>query len=327
MLNSNSRLYGPIKLIFFVKFRDVDYDVKMNLLQFLAPGDTIPRTDREQKLILEKVEKLKENVFIVMDGFDEATIGKSFNRNVYGIEAHDKAEVFIASLIRGYLLPHAKKIITSRPRQLSRLLEDFSSYFIVNIHGLNSNGQEQICKDICGKDFILMENILKFIKAHPDLKSFCYVPINAILAMKVLFETKTSEWSNLSSLTAIVVTALNVWFLQDGKVLFQAKELARLASIGIEENRYYFESDDLKDAGINFQNLTTFLICYSNFQLLEGTETISYFAHLVWQEFFVAVMLRLYTNKQDFEKAVLKLDSDKYEVVARFLFGFAMIAQ
>ena len=43
--------------------------------------------------------------------------------------------------------------------------------------------------------------------------------------------------------------------------------------------------------------------------------------HLIWQEFFVAIKLRLYTRKENFKKIVSELDSDKYEVVTKFLFG------
>ena len=140
--------------------------------------------------------------------------------------------------------------------------------------------------------------------------------------MRILKKTKTRKWNNFTSLTAIVVTALNVWFLKKFvKSPFQSEKIACLAYTGFMEDRYYFEMDDLIEAEINLQNWSTFFMSYSKFRLLDGTETTSYFAHLIWQEFFVAVKLRLYTNIRDFKQLLSKLDSDKYEVVTRMLFG------
>ena len=42
-----------------------------------------------------------------------------------------KPEIIIKNLIEGNILPKSKLIITSRPRQLTRLSDDYSSYFIV----------------------------------------------------------------------------------------------------------------------------------------------------------------------------------------------------
>ena len=50
-------------------------------------------------------------------------------------------------------------------------------------------------------------------------------------------------------------------------------------------------------------------------------KAVMYFAHLMWQEFFVAVKLRLYSSKEEFQAIVPQLESDKFDMVARFLFG------
>ena len=322
MLDSENPLFGA-EVVIYVKLRNINYKKEMNFLQFFTNGNRVDDeySDCEQKIIIKKLFELGEKVFIVMDGFDEAVIKNTTCHSACRMEEKERPEVLILSLINGDFLPQSKKIITSRPRQLTRLPDNFHSYFIVNILGLDDNGQAQICSNLCKNDSKQRDKILHFINSHPDLKSFCYVPINAILTMRILFETAASDWSNLNSLTAIIVTALNVWFLNDGKVIFQAKEIALLAYTGFIENRYYFELDDFEKAGVNFQNSTTFLTSYSKYRLLEGTETISYFAHLMWQEFFVALKLRLYTSTDTFKQVLSKLSSDKYEVVTRFLFG------
>ena len=41
----------------------------------------------------------------------------------------------------------------------------------------------------------------------------------------------------------------------------------------------------------------------------------------MWQEFFVAVMMRLYMSEEEFKFILPELENDKYEVISRFLFG------
>ena len=325
MLDLNEPLFGA-EIVFYIKFRDVNYSKDITLLQYLTSGCPILQNynSEEQEKILKMIQEQEENVYIVMDGFDEAGITEISNQTFYSIDEKEKAEVIIANLIRGDLLRGSKKIITSRPRQLIPLSEECEFYFIADILGINSAGLKQICSNLCGEDANLQKEILKFINSNSDLKSFCSVPINAILTVRTL--RATSEWNNFTSLTTIIVTALDVWFLTKlGKIPFQCRKISILAYSGFLEGRFYFSSNDLEEVGINFQNLTTFLSTHSKFQLLEGTEVISYFAHLMWQEFFVALKLWLYSTADEFKRVCLKLSSEKFEVVTRFLFGLCNV--
>ena len=322
MLDPDKRLFGA-EIVFYVRFREVNYKKDMDLLQFLTTGSQIYHnlSVEERRKILNHIKSSEESVYIVLDGFDEAAISETTNQAVCGLDEQEKAETLIVNLIRGDLLPHSKKIITSRPRQLSRLPQDYHNYFIVTIIGLDYDSQVQICQDLCGKDNERKTMILEYISRHPNLRSFCYVPINAILIMRIFFDMEMKKWKYLNTLTDVITRALNVWFLKNGKIQFQAKEIATLAYSGFVEDRYHFEANDLKSAGVNLQTIGLFLTSYSKFELLEGTDVVSYFAHLIWQEVFVALKLRLYSSIDELELVFPKLDSDKYEVVTRFLFG------
>jgi len=103
-------------------------------------------------------------------------------------------------------------------------------------------------------------------------------------------------------------------------VKFQIKEIFIVAFEGFLSNRYYFREHHLSSTKINFENTTTFLINNIKFVLMKG-KAVTYFAHLMWQEFFVAIKLRLFTSKQELENILPKLKSDKFEMVTRFLFG------
>ena len=323
MLDPEIHLYKA-EVVFFLRFREVNYEKETDLLQFLTSGSSFTKhyNEEQRKKILEKLDKC-ENLYIVMDGLDEAIISSNANFPTCDIDSQETAEVFIRNLLHGNILSRSKKIVTSRPRQLTSLTEDCKSNFVVNIKGLYDEGQEQICRNLCGDDAVRHNLIIGHINSRPDLKSYCHVPINCILIMLSFSEMNETEWKNIVSLTSILVTALDEWFLKKLKGNFQIQEISKLAYKGFVKNRYYFEEWDLKKAGVNFDNATTFLTNNFKFKLLNGCEIVSYFAHLMWQELFVAVKIRFYISKNDFENLISSSDlsSGKFEVVTRFLFG------
>ena len=319
MLDSNVRLYQA-EFVFFIRFRDLDYKRNYDLLEFLtnsAPFISSISSDYRRKIIQHL--KASDNVYIVMDGLDEADIDLKINYPNIDAASHTTAAAFINHLLSGRLLGKAKKLVTSRPRQLMHLPDDYSSNLYLNLLGLNDEGRLQICSDLCRDDPDKRDRILSRINSRPDLKSLCYVPITCIMVM-VSFCSTDSLKRNVDTLTAILVYALENWFLKKLEGKFQIKKIAVLAYKGFLENRFYFHEHHLRNEDINFQNTTAFLFNNIKFELLQG-KAVTYFAHLMWQEFFVAVKLRLYSSKEEFLKIVPALESDKFEMVARFLFG------
>ena len=319
MLDSKVPLYNA-ELVFFVRFRDIDYESTTNLLQFLSNSAPFVSniSDDGRNRIIHHLEANK-NVFLVLDGFDEATFELKKNYSICDATSNTTAAVFIHNLLSGRILPNSKKIVTSRPRQLAHLSDKFSSYLYLNLLGLSHNSQCQICADLCGNDPDRQQRILEDINSRPDLKSLCYVPVNCIMVMMSLFSSSSAR-KNIDTLSAILISALQEWFLKKFEGEFQTKEISLLAYNGFLNGQLTFKEFDLKKAKINFENTTTFLTNNIKFQLLQG-KAVTYFAHLIWQEFFVAVKLRLYTNSKEFSSILPNLDGDKYEVVTRFLYG------
>ena len=318
MLKTEDPLYNA-EIVFFIRLRDMKSDKKLHLINFLTSG-TLDFDSAKSEVILKYLAEKK--VIIVLDGLDEANINDK-NKQPESTKLYEKMEVLLTNIIRGNILPQSRKIITSRPRQLARLPEDYHSYFAVNILGLNDEGQKQICTDIC-QNKSQSDKILGFINERPDLKSYCYVPINAILAMSCFNTIDSKEWDTLDSLTIILATTLNRWFLQKLKGNFQYNEIACLAYDFFVKDQYSFTASDLNNYKINYSNTSTFLTNKIRFELLNCDE-VSYFAHLMWQEFFVALYLRLHWSKKLFKKIASKLDTDKFEIVTRFLFGLCNI--
>ena len=319
MLEPNDPLYQA-EFVFFIRFRDLDYKQNYDLLEFLTNSASfISSISSEDRTKIIQHLKASGNVCIVMDGLDEAAIDLKMNYSSINAASYATAAAFIHHLLSGRLLPRAKKLVTSRPRQFIQLLDDddYSSNLYLNLLGLNDEARSQICSDLCRDDSAKRDRILSRINSRPDLKSLCYVPITCILVMVSFYST---DLRNLDTLTAILVYAVENWFLKKLEGKFQIKKIAVLAYKGFLENRFCFREHHLRIENINFENTTAFLFNNIKFELLQGKAK-TYFAHLMWQEFFVAVKLRLYSNKEEFRENVRDLKSDKFEMVARFLFG------
>ena len=337
--DSNSSLFRVSKpdLIFFVRFRDVDYTSKIDLLQFLSPFITDISNNIDRKNVLKKLEN-SDGVYIIMDGLDEAAIDPNMNKpECFNIDSVTTAEIFIQNLIAGNILPRSKKLVTSRPRQFAQLPKEFKPNVMFNIQGLSEAALVQICENICDKNVTRRDEILGYLESHPDLKSYCYTPVICIMVMESLdkryqakksnedqpSEIDPSDETSIDTLSAIFVFVLTGWLIEklerfNLKHKFQIKEISKLAYEGFLVGQFYFEEFDLEEAGVDFQNSTTFL--NTRIPILKGTK-VTYFSHLMWQEFFVAVMMRLYMSEEEFKLILSKLENDKYEVISRFLFG------
>ena len=321
MLDPSVKLYET-EFIFYIRFRDLNYDDKMDFLEFLTMRDPFfsSMATEDKNKILEHLQKCS-SVSIVMDGLDEANIKSKISVSKCNILKKATAVTFMKSLFSGDLFPLARKIITSRPRQLAELSNNIlpQSYFVVNLLGLNDEGQRKICSSICRNDPSKQDKILEYLNNHPDLKSYCYVPINAIVAMRILKESTEDKWKKLDSLTSIVVTALNTWFLHRLEH-FQAKEIAEMAYEAFRNDRFYFKKGHFTVMGVDFKNLMTFMTNVK-FSIFDGKEIYCYFVHLMWQELFVAFKLILFTNEERLNTIIPDLNVVKYKMVLKFLFG------
>ena len=321
-------LFNP-EIAFFIRFSEINYEEKTDFLQFLAPHTTHDLTAQDKKQILTKLKK-NCNIYIVMDGLDEANL--KFNQaSSCNLDSKSTAEVFIQNLLLGNILPESKKIITSRTYQIAKMPIDIRPKFLFNMKGFDEAALKDICKNVCGKDTVNSERILDHLKHHPDLKNYCHTPLICIMVMESLYNTYalkgndsdppnnvgSFESKNVRTLTAIFVFALKKWLVEKIKRTgkFQSKQISEVAFAGMKNDQFFFREFDLKRAKVNFETSNAFLNTF-----LKGKKKM-YFIHLMWQEFFAAVNLRLYTSKKNFISMLDSLNSEKYEVVTRFLFG------
>ena len=327
-----SKLYNP-DIVFFIQFRAVNYKRKSDLLVFLAPFvETSFPCQSERREILKQIHKLK-NVYIIMDGFDEALINSAMNQpRTFDICAENNAAGFVQNLIEGNILPLSKKMITSRPRAIAQLPEDFQPKVLFTIQGLDEAGLKQICFNICSQNNARCNKILNYLNNHPDFKSFSHTPVLCIMVMEDLAWTISRMEDNLldnlqennhHTITSMFVSIFKRWLKEKQRTRFPLKNIAAFAFKKFRNGEFYFRDYELRRAAVDDQNTSTFFNIF-----LKGAKML-YFVHLMWQEFLVAVHLRLFTTKEEFtsvpndqqRKIVTELKSKKYEVVAAFLFG------
>ena len=321
-----------IDSIFYFQFRDINYDDKTNLLKFLSPTlSTDWMTDKERRnAVLKQIQDSKK-VIIIMDGLDETKI--DFTRNHYKVSINDEttAEVFIMNILQGSILENAKKLVFSRPRQMLELLDEYRPLFCVNILGLDKESQMQICEDVCGEN---KDQVYNFVKKHPEILSFSYIPINCILSCYTINKILLQEEGNVpQSMTGILTFVLGLFVNSPNHHgEFKVRNISELAWNGFKVKKINFQNKDLTDSKLtdnDISNLFVFVARKQKLQLFGGNPQLtSYFSHLILQEFLVAVHLLLFSSLDEFKNLIFNssnldcnLFHSRFEMVTKFLFG------
>ena len=337
-ITGKERLYN-VDYIFFVTLRDFSDQRKMNFLEFLI-GKEIYKSSKwmqernRRNAVLKKLSE-SASVCILLDGLDETDIQlnkeTTFNINIY---EEQLPQQFILSLLNGKCFSKAKKIVTSRPRQMIDLPPSIRPKFLINILGIDKKGQRQICKNICGGS---TDQIFNNIQNEPDLSAFCYTPINCILVCHCLYRYsiagKKQNRRYPTNITDVLVSTIVLFFdTEHARKTLNLKNLSKLAWNGIKEKKLYFDDDDLKRAGLARTDDNTFIVTlrgedesYPLVALRKVQKNYSYFSHRILQEFLGAIHLTFFDDREEekllFATGLLNLKSNHLELVSKFLYG------
>ena len=317
-----------IDFLFYVSLKKVDYEEKMSVLQFLLTNlDSCWEHDStSDKEILKRLEE-SDNVMIIFDGLDEATIELEKQCSNADIYFEKKPEILLKNILNGNILRKAKKLKTSRPRQMLELHEEYRPHCIVDVLGINLEAQRQISKDICGDD---SEKVLGELFNHPELLALCYVPIMCIFTVYWLHQKQLhpNETIAFPSVTNIILNMLET-FVKYGIAKckeFELEKLSKLAWEGLRRKKYEFNEKEIKNFKLNKESLDTLLTTGTKTKTqlrLLNVEKITYFSHLILQEFFSAVYLILFLSFNEFKSVLSGNDKQlgNLDVVKNFIFG------
>ena len=321
--------------IFYVKLRDLSDNKKLTLFDFLFNNITsvLMKEIKRPEDFLQHL-SVSNSVVIILDGFDEIDITQLGSYSDIKFNAEELPLHFTLSLINGEILPKAKKIITSRPGQLLDLPSKLKPIFLVSILGIDIQGQKQICSDICN-DY--KKKVWNHVQSQPELNSYCYVPVLAILIFYTINQMLKFNKSNQQTLTNITQVLTNYLCLfidtEQVRTPINLKSLSRLAYEGIIKRRFYFSDEDFQNAELQETDINAFLTTIHAEDETNPltiykkiTKKLSYFSHLIWQEFFAAICMIFYLDSKEFIKICfdpnqIELSSSEFEVVTKFLFG------
>ena len=353
----NERLYD-LDLIFYLDCQSIDYKKDKNLLEFLTDDllihETYSNCSVELKEVLEMLDK-SDKVGIILDNVNQEMIMKRGQIFVLGSSfflgnsvpdtkfVHEvaNAETFIYNLLNGNFLRQAKKLITTRLQNFRCLHDTYMPKFIVEVLGLNDEGQKHICHYLCEQEETRVTKVSLYFNDHPDLKRYCFDPVIYILMVYCICEQDNGHGViALDSLTKMFLTTLEVLIKnsQLSSQNFQIEELCALAYSSRNKpglNLVVFNQSDLEKEKIKNKTARMYLtFCLSkniNLKLWKNTNNnLAYFSHPALREFFIALHMILFADCKVFDDSLSVLDGaleanspdcDYCKMIAKFLFG------
>ena len=319
------------KIAFYFKFRwfSANDMNELTLKTFLCYGTELAKEKFEK--IYEEITKHPEKAILIFDGLDE--FNSDFdclndlpspndpNSLMSGISLFSK-------LISGRLLPQATVLVTSRPTA-HKFYSKFNFDRTVGIIGFTKARIEEYVTKFCQskKRDDLKPKIWNHIESSSDLLNSCYIPVNCLIVVTILFErvqaNPTNEIESLpTTLTELYQAAVS--YLDEnhfrnvgGQSSQEAiKKLQSLAFKGIGPMQLIFDSksfdEQMKQSGL--------LNSLSN--PLSQAQTQFCFIHLTIQEFLAAKHVIEMFSPEEIKKFIFShIKSSKWHLVLQFIAG------
>ena len=250
--NKASDNQNAFSYVFFLPCRHINYDTTVNILQLLATS--LPhRWILDEKKCDDVLKNLDESkkVFIIIDDLDFAKENFKSNtlhslKTLSSLHGKSTAEIFIKNMLSGNIFSKARILVTCRPHTFHQLEQELNNFTAVEILGLSSDAQNQLCQQICHEN---SSKVIDFIRCHPFLHTFCFNPEYCAMVMHVanLLSSK-KDFFYAVPVTRVVIAAY--FMLLHSKNLqlpeHAVKELAASAWLQIEKKVLKdFEDGDL----------------------------------------------------------------------------------
>nr|XP_026691432.1 uncharacterized protein LOC104265947 isoform X2 [Ciona intestinalis] len=323
----DDRLSVPCEFIFYLRFSEIDFTSKKSLVKILLLHSGCEWSDfKEHENVIYQKLKTSSGVVIVMDGLDESNTDR-FSRDTRRCDPTDAEDVAsqLKNLMSGASLPKARIVVTSRPREYQAMHYTCRPPTLYRVLGLDKAAQAGIGEQICGDMWPMVRD---YIEKNPQIRVICYVPVMCILVFHVLVWKFSDPRSagNFNTMTSVLEFAIG-WYIRSPHVngTVDLRKLSLLAWNGFLERKIIFTEQDLRNAGIVERCAESFICTTSN-----GTQSNlrvihcdkkSFFAHLVWQEFFTALHAIFELSVREFEGYICKIQHRRWQVVTRCMFG------
>ncbi|XP_067042454.1 NACHT, LRR and PYD domains-containing protein 12-like [Acropora muricata] len=343
---SGEALNADFNVVFLVKFRRFNGDVKLTLRELLAGAETVQRLDDS---VWEFVQNKSTKVLLVFDGVDEYSRKEEISTKDYKNDVTEKMPVSVLykKLAAGELLRGASILTTTRPTAVKYVANvDFQR--TVEIRGFTSENVEEYVEKFTQRYPGAKEKIWGHIKSNMNLFSLSYIPVNCFLICHCLLQSILCESPQLPTrMTDIYQMTVKMFlfnhmhnregfpreeleklksthmyepfknFPEDLKKIFNS--LGKIAYKGIEEGRLLFESSEisgLEDCGL-LHKLPDLKPKWN-----DPRKSQFCFIHLTVQEFFAAKHLVNTKTKRKIKTFVCNhIKHGTWQVVLQFVAG------
>uniref|UniRef100_A0A8C4PVU3 NACHT domain-containing protein n=1 Tax=Eptatretus burgeri TaxID=7764 RepID=A0A8C4PVU3_EPTBU len=329
--------------LFVISFRDVNLSVNKktsawNLLSnFCSPKASTSRQ------VSEAVCRAGEKVLLLFDGFDEYVKSQELKAGAPGFNSLDekaKLPLVLHNLLKGRILPAARRLITSRPAHIS-FLPDLPGTSYVEVLGFGEEEIERFFNQNF-RDSLQAERALRHVRLHQNLYRMCSLPICCQIISECLNRPSISEQNDTPiTLTQIYFSyveklfkhfetrtrtpntrSFNTCLQQQRRTL---EKFARLARDGLKSpllNVFYMK--DLEQHEITKEEVNAGCVVYSQTHCDSCLPCTFSFSHLSILEFFAALAV-LMAGEQDYLNEVVQQPSGELlsrdEALLTFLCG------
>ncbi|XP_067039498.1 nucleotide-binding oligomerization domain-containing protein 1-like [Acropora muricata] len=345
---SGQAFNADFNVVFLVKFRRFNADVKLTLRELLAAAETVQRLDDS---VWEFVQNKSTKVLLIFDGLDEYSRKEEINTQEdykNGVEEKMPVSVLYTKLAAEELLRGASILTTTRPTAV-KYVAHVKFQRTVEIRGFTSENVEEYVEKFTRGYPGAKEKILGHIKSNINLFSLSYIPVNCFLICHCLLQSILCESSRLPTrMTDIYQMTLRMFLFNHmhNKEGFPREELEKLKSThmyepfenfpqelqkilnslgeiafkGIEEERLLFESSEV--SGLEDCGLLHKLPDQKPKAWNDPRKSQFCFIHLTVQEFFAAKHLVNTETKEEIERFVCNhINDGTWQVVVQFVAG------
>ena len=345
---SGEAFNADFNVVFLVKFRRFNGDVKLTLRELLASAETVQRLDDS---VWEFVQNHSTKVLLIFDGLDEYSRKDEINtQEDYKNDVEEKIPVSVLykKLVAGELLRGASILATTRPTAVKYVAHvDFQR--TVEIRGFTSENVEEYVEKFTRAYPGAKEKIWGHIKSNMNLFSLSYIPVNCFLICHCLLQSILCESSQLPTrMTDIYQMTVKMILFNHmhNREGFPREELEKLKSThmhepfenfpkelqkifnslgeiafeGIEEGRLLFESSEV--SGLEDCGLLHKLPDLKPKAWNDPRKSQFCFIHLTIQEFFAAKHLVNTDTKKKIKRFVCNhIKHGTWQVVLQFVAG------
>ena len=303
------------KFAYLLTFRQLNLLEKetLTLKEILNCSSILDDQSNINDPLFEYIVKHPEEVFIILDGFDEFSQQAYISGNAherYPNSCREKMPVaaLCAKLMRGNLLGKAVVMVTSRPDESDGIYE-VPFHRKVEITGFSQQEVKEYIEKYFGENEIMKNTVLEHIAKNENLISFAHIPVLCALMCSymeyVLKESKSTEDLPISA-SDLYFEVFNIFKEKHNKNEVPhfdetfLDELSKFAAELLKEKKFLFGEEEMKKFSskeVESLRKSGILHCGPPFRVSFSQTTKHFsFTHLTLHEYLAA---RWFVKKRD----------------------------